>query len=49
MGGNSTAKSRGIAHWLHKQWRATTMGQKVHEANVLKQKDIKAKPRTRKG
>jgi hypothetical protein len=49
MGGNSTPKTRGLSHWLHKQWAATSIGKKLHEADVLKQRRTKPKPRTRKG
>ena len=38
MSSDQTTKVKGIAHYLHKQWVATTTGRELHEKEVAKQR-----------
>jgi hypothetical protein len=39
------AKKKGLAHYLHKQWVATSTGAELHKADVARQKKLPVKPK----
>ena len=49
MGSNGTPRSRGSAHYLHKQWVATKSGETQHRASVLGDSKRSVVALTRKG